>query len=262
MLALSAGAWESAAEFSLTAAERFRHGDPLFLTACLQGAAAALCYVGRFAEAVPIARDGLATARTIQIPSHIRISQISLALALSAVDPDETTVLLAEATDHDPSEDNYGETLQLTLAGALLEDWPLAARFATRAIPLLHWVNHRPYLHAAFTVAARALADTDPQAAGTIQGAAHTLIQPITTGHTATTPASPPPNAPARRDVILDTRRDTTTRLTETLGREQLIARRDQGAAMDTDTAVAYTLAHLDAYLANRILTEEAEVAE
>jgi hypothetical protein len=50
--------------------------------------------------------------------------------------------------------------------------------------------------------------------------------------------------------VILDTRRDTTTRLTETLGRERLTALRAEGAAMDTDTAVAYTLAHLDAYLA------------
>ena len=77
----------------------------------------------------------------------------------------------------------------MTLTAAMLGDWPLTARFATRSIPHVHWINHRPYLHAVLTVSARALADTDPEAAATIQGAAHTLIA---TAAAAAAPPQPP----------------------------------------------------------------------
>jgi hypothetical protein len=49
--------------------------------------------------------------------------------------------------------------------------------------------------------------------------------------------------------LIVETRRETTRHLVEALGDEQLRALRDHGAAIDTDTAVAYTLSRLDAFL-------------
>ena len=133
----------------------------------------------------------------------------------------------------------------MTLAATMISDWPLTARFATRSIPHGHWINHRPYLHAVLTVSARALADTDPDAAATIQGAAHTLI--------ATLASSAPAHAepPDRPGLLVETRHETTRLLVETLGDEQLRELRDHGAAMDTDTAVAYTLSRLDAFLTN-----------
>ena len=76
----------------------------------------------------------------------------------------------------------------------MTRDWPLAARFATRSIPLIHWINHRPFLFGILTISARALADTDPEAAATIQGAAHTLMMPsapATNAGRVTTTADP-----------------------------------------------------------------------
>jgi len=54
-----------------------------------------------------------------------------------------------------------------------------------------------------------------------------------------------------RSGLLVEIRRDTTQRLRDTLGKEQLNSLRDHGAAMDTDTAVAYTLTHLEAFLTN-----------
>ena len=51
--------------------------------------------------------------------------------------------------------------------------------------------------------------------------------------------------------MIAETRRDTTRLLIDALGDQQLRALRDHGAAMDTDTAAAYTRTHLDAFLTN-----------
>ena len=51
--------------------------------------------------------------------------------------------------------------------------------------------------------------------------------------------------------LLVETRREKTRRLPEVLGDDRLRALRDQGAAMDTDQAVAYTLTHLATYLRN-----------
>ena len=190
LVALSTGGVDEAAAAFLEAAGRLRRADQMALVAsCLLAAASALCYGGRFAEAVPIATEGLAVARAIGTPTWITASLVALAQALSRQDPERARVLLDEAAHRNLDYEQYGQLTQMTLTAAMLSDWPLTARFATRSIPHLHWINHRPYLHAVFTVSARALADTDPEAAATIQGAAHTLIAtPAPTTATTTGP--------------------------------------------------------------------------
>ena len=180
-------------------------------------------------------------------------------MALSREEPERARILLDEASHPDRDYDAYTELVQMTLAASIIRDWPRTARFATRSIPHAHWLNHRPYLHAILTAAARALADTDPEAAATIQGAAHTVraIHAPTTTTTVTTATGPAPSTPTRGatpdrpGLIVETRRETTRLLVEALGDERLHAVRDHGAAMDTDTAVAYTLSRLDAFLTN-----------
>ena len=222
---------------------------------CYGAAASALCYGGRFADAVPVATEGLALARATGVPTAITLNLIALAQALSRQEPERARVLLDEAAHRDLDYESYGELTQMTLAAAMISDWPLTARFATRSIPHLHWINHRPYLNAIFTISARALAATDPEAAATIQGAAHTLIvtpAAITTTAAPEAAATPHARGPANRGgLIVETRRETTRLLVDALGDERLRALRDHGAAMDTDTAVAYTLSRLDAFLAN-----------
>jgi hypothetical protein len=215
-----------------------------------------LCYGGRFADAVPVATEALAIGRALGAPMWITNSLVALAQALSLQEPERARLLLDEASHQDLDYENGAELVQMTLAASMLSDWPLTARFATRSIPHAHWLNHRPYLHAIFTVTARALADTDPEAAATIQGAAHTRT--VTPAPTAiTTAAADVPSAPTHPGptngpgLIVETRRETTRHLVEALGDERLRALRDHGATMDTDTAVAYTLSRLDRFLTN-----------
>ena len=163
-------------------------------------------------------------------------------------------MLLGEGAHQDLDYEAYSELIRGTLAAAMIRDWPLTARFATRSIPHAHWMNHRPYLHGLFTVSARALADADPEGAATIQGAAYAVLAiPASTATTTTTdaPAAPTAGEPTDQSgLIVDTRRETSRLLTEALGDQQLRTFRDHGTAMDTDTAVAYTLTHLEAFLA------------
>jgi predicted ATPase/class 3 adenylate cyclase len=256
-IAFSTGAWDDAAAAFLEAAERHRRANRMALVASsLSGAASALCYGGRFADAAPVATKGLAVARATGIPTTITVNLVALAMALSRQEPERARVLLDEASHQDLDYEAYTELTQMTLAAAMIRDWPLTARFATRSIPLVHWLNHRPYLHALLTVAARALADTDPEAAATIQGAAHalsaTLARATTTTAAAETPGAPTHGGPTDRSgLIVETRRATTRVLVEAFGDERLRALRDHGVTLDTDTAVAYTLARLDAFLTN-----------
>ena len=213
-----------------------------------------MCYAGRFAEAVPVATEGLALARALGMPWLINECRIALAQALSSQDRERASALLREAAHQDLEYESFSELIRMTLAAAMIRDWPLTAHFATRSIPHAHWMNHRPYLHGTLTVSARALAGTDPEGAATVQGAAHALLAmpaPTTSTATSDAPPAPAPGGPADRGgLIVDTRRETSRFLAEALGDEQLRALRDHGAAMDTDTAVAYTIAHLEAFLA------------
>jgi hypothetical protein len=256
-IAFSTGAWDEAAAAFLESAEQHRRANRMaFVASSLSGAASALCYSGRFADAVPIATEGLAVARANGVPTQITVNLVALAMALSRQEPDRARALLVEASHQDIDYEAYTELTQMTLAAAMIRDWPLTARFATRSIPHAHWLSHRPFLHALLTVSARALADTDPEAAATIQGAVHTLSATLalatTTTGAADTSAPPTHRRPADRPgLIVETRRDTTRLLIEALGDKQLHARRDHGATLDTDTVVAYTLSRLNTYLTN-----------
>ena len=160
--------------------------------------------------------------------------------------PERARALLEEAAHGDLDYESFGELTQMTLAAAMIRDWPLTARFATRSLPHVHWINHRTYLPAVLTASARALADTDPEDAATIQGAAHPLtMRPSpTAASTATTatatgadvPEKPAHDGPANRPgLIVETRRETTRLLVGALGEQRLRALRDHGTAMDTD---------------------------
>jgi predicted ATPase/class 3 adenylate cyclase len=255
-IAFSTGAWDDAAAAFLEGAELNRRANRMpFVASSLSGAASALCYGGRFAEAAPVATEGLAVARATGIPTIITTNLVALAMALSRQEPERARVLLQEGSHQSLDYEAYTELTQMTLAAAMIRDWPLTARLATRSIAHAHWLNHRPFLHALLTIAARALADTDPEAAATIQGAVHTLSATLARA-TTTTAAGETPGAPThagptdRAGLIVETRHETTRNLVDALGDETLQALRHHGATMDTDTAIAYTLSRLDVFLA------------
>jgi hypothetical protein len=251
LIASSERSWEDAAVAWLEAAEIYRRGGKLGQAATSLGSAAsAFSFGGRFADALPLATEALALLRATSTPTMANVTLMgALAMAVSPQDPTRARALLDEIQG-DPAAENYGEATQLTLAAAVIGEWSLAARFATRSIPLLHWVNHRPYLQIVLTLAARILAPTDPESAATIQGAARALIVP---GDSARTDErrgeSTPGGAEGGVGLLVDAARDTTRLLTDALGRERLRELRGRGAALGTDTAVAYTLSRLDVFL-------------
>jgi hypothetical protein len=184
-VATAASAWPDVVRISLESAQRCRaYGLPTIAAGNLVGAANALSLAGDREAAVPIATEGLDLARTVGMPTVIVSNLYALAQALADREPDRASALLQEAIDLNVSL-GYPQTYELvgmTLVAARLADWCLTARLAGPTIRHLHWMGERPMLAGIFNVSARALADSDPQAAAMIQGAARTLAVAVTIG--------------------------------------------------------------------------------
>ncbi len=247
-LALAAGDWEAAAGALLEAAEVSRRaGNNLAIAIDLGGAANALGVAGRYADAVPIATEGLALARVSGMPTAINFNLLALAQALARQNPERARALLHEASHLALDYEAYTELIQKTFVAATIGDWPLTSRFAARSIHHLHWNNQRPYLAGVLNLAARALADTDPEGSAVVQGAAYTLAVAAVAGAAPGSDASTA--AATGGGLITDSRREATRLLRESLGDEELRALREQGAALDIDDAVAFTVGRLEAHV-------------
>jgi predicted ATPase/class 3 adenylate cyclase len=247
-LALAAGDWEAAATSLLEAADLSRlAGNNELLAIDLGGAANALCVAGRYADAVPIAIEGLALARASGMPTAINFNLLALAQAVAREEPERARALLHEASRNALDYEGVSELTQMTFAAATIHDWPLTAQFAARTIRHLHWINQRPYLGGVLNLAARALADADPEGCAVIQGAAYTLAAAAVTE--VATPGDASTSAGTGGGLITESRREATRLVRQSLGDEQLRALRDRGAAMDIDDAVAFAIDRLEAPL-------------
>jgi hypothetical protein len=203
--------------------------------------------------AVPFATEALAQAQQNGAPVLITMSLSALASALADRDPPRADALLRESVDLSARlhYEHAGEVTQGVLVAARLHDRLLALQLAQRSIRHLHWTGDRPQLGGVLNVVAWAIADTDPDAAAAIQGAARTLAL-------AEAPASTTPDAHERNSAaeprqptatnfgfLTELRRDTTRHLIDAVGQERLRDQRQQGESMDTDRAVAYALAQI-----------------
>jgi predicted ATPase len=255
---MTRGEWSKGAATNLEAVAYCR--DAGLTTAdmplALAGAAMMLCLAGHPTDAVPLATEGLALARTTGMPSAIAANLVALAAALTDDAPERARTLLQESFELNASLDyeHAIELTQMTIAAARLADWPLTARLAQRSIRHLHWQNERTQLAGILNITARVLCDTDPDGAATIQGAVRALASLVPgTAHSAT-PASRSQTAATtstdRGSMFVEFRREATQHLVDQLGDERLREFRDHGATMDTDQAVAYARTHLDQYLA------------
>jgi predicted ATPase/class 3 adenylate cyclase len=254
---MARGQWSKAAASSLDAAACSRADATIRAMTPVDMASAAmmLSLGGQPAEAAPLATEGLALARTGGMPTAIAMNLVALAIALTNEVPQQARTLLREAMNLNTTlgYEQFTELAQMTIAAANLADWPLTATIAQRSIRHLHWLNDSTQLTGILNIAARALCDTDPEAAATIQGATRTLASA-----TANAPSSPTTQAPesttgtarpSSGTFFLDLRHETTRHLTQHLGDTHFHELREHGATMDTDQAVAYTLTHLGQYL-------------
>jgi hypothetical protein len=139
------------------------------------------------------------------------------------------------------------------LTGAVLvsgrfADWRLVLRTARRAVPLAHWQNERSYIVGIFTVVTLALADSRPDTAAVLQGAARSMARTWAAAQNTSEPQSS--NRP-RAGHVTAFRREANRRLSLALSDEDLQRHRQRGEAMDQDQAVVYALTEIDRALAD-----------
>jgi hypothetical protein len=252
-IALATGAWPAVVQLSLAQLEQMRaDGLEEYASPAFTVAATALCLEGDFDAAVSLATEGLELARPSGRTDHIITSLWALALALSEREPDRARAVLQEAVDVFTAlgDEETWLAQMMALTAARLSDWELTAQLARNSIRYFHWLGVRPSLAGMFTVSARVLADTDPEAAAVIQGAAR-IFAPA---RSASSDIDTTPRAPsARADLWTTIRRETTRRLQDTLGDHRRRDLQTQGAGMNSDDAVSFALTHLDKFIAQNM---------
>jgi hypothetical protein len=218
--------------------------DP-FIASELTAAATFHTMAGDADAAVPLATEGLALARRLEIPSMIAMSLAALAGALANQDPQHAQALLRDSIQLRAGLDyeNWGELTQAVLVTARLRDWPQTLQLASRSIRHLHWIGAEPLLGAMFNVVARALTPPNLEAAAVLQGAARHLTPAIPAPSApGSTPATPAGRSPSAASFVTESRRECTGHLRDSLGDQRLRELRAEGEAMNTDEAVAYAL--------------------
>jgi hypothetical protein len=254
VIAFATGATHEAGVFSERGAEiaRAAPSRSAILANYLGSAATYYVMAGEADAALPLATEGLALARRLEIPSLISLSLAALAGALVERDPEQARARLLESIQLRTSlgYENWGELTQAALVSARLGDWPQTLALAAPSIRHLHWIGEWPLLGAIVNLVARALAPTDPETAAVLQGVARKLViaavvhsdpNTQTSAATSTTQSAGAEPSPAG-DFVTQLRRTTTGMLNAALGHARLEELRAEGEAMDRDQAVAYAL--------------------
>jgi hypothetical protein len=245
---MALGQWRESAGYGEQAAAIAReYGRESLVAIGLTAAASGYTMAGDPQAGVDIAKKALEMSRAAGAPAIITTCLVTLAGALAGSDPPAARRLLEEALALQESLDmeNVSLVTQATLIAAGMGDWPLTLQLANRSIRHLQWGGQRPYLVGILNVVARALAETDVEAAAVLQGAARHLAPQPAAGQT-TVPRRPDPVspavAPAGSSLITDLRRQTSALLHEGLDEGQVRQLRAEGEAMDGDQAAAYAL--------------------
>jgi predicted ATPase/class 3 adenylate cyclase len=220
-IALTTGAFADAARRAEQAAGHARAGGDL-ADASLHLGIAAACYMlaGDAAAAVPLAREALALARQTGAPALIATSLLAVGLAVAETDPGQARTCLRESRELSTAL-GYHRAINLvwaTLIAFLVGDQAATLELGRRAIHRLQWGGGLRMSFVLYIIAG-ALAATRPEAAAIILGAAETYVI----------------ESPKSAQLI-------SLIVTQTLGEERARELRAQGADMDWDQAVAYTL--------------------
>jgi len=141
------------------------------------------------------------------------------------------------------------QTTAAAIVAARLAEHRLTLELARRAIPVLHWRGELPFLGGVFQLAGSGLAETRPSSGAVLQGAARHIA--LAWAASQTSPASVSTDSTSNVGFLTDLRRETSHRLTATLGQDRLTQLRAEGEAMNLDQAVAYALAEIDNALAD-----------
>ena len=175
-------------------------------------------------EATALAEEALNRARESRMHAAIDISLNSLALTIADVDPRRARTLLEESIDRSasPWEASPSGILTACLVAGRLEDWDLTLALAARSMHLERWIMAPLQVAPCLTMCARALAESRPEIAGVLCGAAYTTFRrgASESGSTGRQPAAPVgPNA----NFVLTALHETGDIVTSALGEDERV---------------------------------------
>jgi predicted ATPase/class 3 adenylate cyclase len=221
-IANTTGAFADGARLAEQAAGHARAGGDLADASFHLGIAVANhILAGDTPAAVPLAREALALAHQTAVPALIATSLLAVGAAVAETDPEQARACLRESREIS-SALGYQSAINLVWATAiafLLGDQAAALELGLQAIHRLQWGGDRLRMGIVLYLIAGGLIAARPEAAAIILGAAETYV-------------AESPQAAQLISLIV----------TQTLGEERARELRAQGAAMDWDQAIAYTL--------------------
>ncbi len=194
-------------------------------------------------EIAVIAEEALGLARQSGMHAAIVISLNSLALAIADVNPRRAKILLDESIDRSasPWEASPSGVLTACLVAGRLRDWDLTLSLAARSMHMERWILAPLQLAPCLAMCARALAESRPETAGVLCGAAfNTFRRAASDAGLGQGRAAAPvgPNA----NFVLGALHEAVNRVAAALGDERVRQVRHKGKAMSMDEAITYAL--------------------
>jgi hypothetical protein len=221
-IANTTGAFADAARFAEQAAGLAQAGGDLADASLYLGIAVANhVLAGDTPAAAPLAREALALARQTGAPALIATSLLAVGATVAETDPEQARACLRESRELSDML-GYQSAINLVWATAiafLIGDQAGALELGRTAIHRLQWGGDRLRMGYVLYVIAGALTATRPEAAAIILGAAETDVV----------------ESPMVAQLV-------SLIVTQALGEERVRELRAQGADMDWDQALAYTL--------------------
>jgi predicted ATPase/class 3 adenylate cyclase len=211
------------------------------------GVNTALLGGGEVQEATEKAAEALALARRSGMHAAIVISLNSLALTLVEIDPAQARGLLQESIERctAPGEASPAGVLTASLVAARLSDWDLTLALTAWSMHLERWVVAPLEVAPCLALAARALADSRPETAGVLHGAAYATFRRAAAAADSVKrsgTAQVGPNA----NFVLAALREAGDIVAAALGEQRHHELRTDGAAMSMDEAITYALSRIE----------------
>lgn len=214
------------------------------------GVNATLLGGGEMPESARVAEEALHLARRSGMHAAIVISLNSLALTLVDDDPTRSRALLKESNDRSatPGESSPSGVLTACLVAARLGDWDLTLALAARSMQLERWVMAPLQVAPCLALCARALAESQPDIAGVLQGAAYSAFRRAAADAGSISreaAAHVGPNA----NFVLTALHEVGDIVASTLGDDPAREFRATGMAMSMDEGITFALSNIDAKL-------------
>jgi predicted ATPase/class 3 adenylate cyclase len=249
MAALASGDYAGAVAAYRRGAELAQASDYSGLAAIslAVGVNAALLGGADATETNAIAEEALVLARRSGMHAAIVISLNSLALTIADSDPQRARTLLEESVERSgsPWEASPSGILTACLVAGRLSDWDLTLRLAARSMHLERWIMAPLQVAPCLSMCARALAETRPELAGVLCGAAYAVFRRAaseTMGDEQRSAATVGTNA----NFVLRALHEAGDIVGAAVGNARARELRSEGKAMSMDEAITYALASIE----------------